>query len=74
LARVLKEPADFEHFGSQSPLEYWLLLLSPKGSKLFSSWGDLGYIFFYLLLFVYIALAKTVLIPIVTGVIEHILA
>ncbi|WP_324780992.1 hypothetical protein [Thiobacillus sedimenti] len=52
----------------------WLLILSPKGTNLFASWGDLGRIAFYLLLFSYIALAKSVLVPVVMAVIQHALA
>jgi hypothetical protein len=40
----------------------------------FSPSSDLGRIAFFLVLFGYIALAKSVLVPIVIGVIEHVLS
>ncbi len=52
----------------------WLLILTPKRSNIFASWGDLGCIVSYLLLFSYIALAKSVLVPAVMRVIQHVLA
>ncbi|MFZ5888351.1 MAG: hypothetical protein ACOYYF_12885 [Chloroflexota bacterium] len=53
------------------PVLYLLFFPSPA-SRAFAASGDFGRIAFYLALFGYIALAKSVLVPIVIGVIEHV--
>lgn len=53
------------------PVLYLLFFPSP-GSRVFAAWGDFGRIAFYLVLFGYIALSKSVLVPIVIGVIERV--
>jgi hypothetical protein len=52
----------------------WLTIISSKGRKLFSSWGDLGLVAFYAVLFAYIVFAKTLLVPALQSAIRHALA
>lgn len=51
----------------------WLTIISGKGRKLFSSWGDIGLIAFYAAVLGYIALAKSVLVPVLQASIHHVL-
>ena len=51
-----------------------LLLVFPLNRYMFKSWGVFGRLIFYLLFFLYIALAKSFLIPVVIAIIQHILA
>ncbi|MGE5491704.1 MAG: hypothetical protein ACM31P_10520 [Actinomycetota bacterium] len=51
----------------------WLLLFSRQGSSIFVAWGGLGRIAFFVVVFGYIALAKSVLVPNLVGVIERVL-
>ncbi|MES1982628.1 MAG: hypothetical protein V4443_09135 [Pseudomonadota bacterium] len=52
----------------------WFAIISSKGRKNFSSWGDPGLVAFYAVLFCYIAIAKTVLVPALQAAIRHALA
>ena len=52
----------------------WFAIISGKGHKLFSSWGDLGLVAFYAVLFAYIAFAKTFLVPALQAAIRHAMA
>ena len=49
----------------------WLFMVSRKARRVLAPWGDLGCVVFYLTLFTYIALAKSVLVPTVVGLIER---
>jgi hypothetical protein len=51
---------------------FWLLFFSAGFSAKLNSLGMLGRFVFYAVLFSYIALSKTVLVPIVVGVIERV--
>lgn len=52
----------------------WFTIISSMGRRLFSSWGGLGLVAFYAVLFCYIAVAKVVLVPALQAAIRHGLA
>ncbi|MGX8883174.1 hypothetical protein ACWWD9_08165 [Methylovorus sp. SPW-M1] len=50
----------------------WTMLLSPKGLKRLSVAGSVGTLGYYLVTFIYIALAKNILIPTTLKLILHV--
>jgi hypothetical protein len=52
----------------------WPFVRPSKGRSLFSSWGVLGRFAFYLLMFGYIAIAKSILVPALLSALHHSMA